>query len=63
MPVSTGVSGAGELTPHLAPLRRFLEAPDPELLEHNRRVAVEHLSLDALARRVERLLAEERWLP
>mgnify|MGYP001824419362 FL=1 len=45
-----------------APLAAFLDDPDPHLLEHNRAVAVEHLSLDAMERAVRALLAEAGWL-
>jgi glycosyltransferase involved in cell wall biosynthesis len=42
-----------------APLRAFLDDPDPALLDHNAAVAREHFSLDALRVRVSALL--ERW--
>jgi len=42
----------------LAPLAEFLNAPDVELLEHNRRLAVRHFSSDALRERIKALLAD-----
>ena len=45
------------------PLRRALRHPDRERLEHNRRVAVEHLSLDAMRNAIADLLADAGWLP
>jgi glycosyltransferase involved in cell wall biosynthesis len=36
----------------LDPLEEFLAHPDPDLLEHNRRVAVEHFSLERMQRRL-----------
>ena len=42
-----------------APLRAFLDRPDPALLDHNLAVARRDFSLDALRTRLERLLA--RW--
>jgi len=44
------------------PLRRALADPDHELLERNRRVAVAHLSLDAMRDEIAALLAEPGWL-
>jgi glycosyltransferase involved in cell wall biosynthesis len=44
-------------------LRRALAQPDPALLEHNRAVAIEHFSLDRLARCLRTLLDEAGWLP
>lgn len=44
-------------------LAAFLAAPDPELLEHNRRVADEHFSLERLSRQLAALLDEADWLP
>ena len=46
-----------------APLRAFLAEPDTELLEHNRRVAVEHLSLAAMGSAIRALLDDAGWLP
>ncbi len=40
------------------PLGRFLDAPDPGLLEHNRRLAVRHFSEDALRERLSALLED-----
>jgi glycosyltransferase involved in cell wall biosynthesis len=45
------------------PLRAFLAAPDADLLEHNRRVAVEHLSLATMGAAIEKLLHDAGWLP
>jgi glycosyltransferase involved in cell wall biosynthesis len=45
------------------PIRRALAAPDHAMLEHNRRVAVEHLSLDAMQDAIAALLADAGWLP
>jgi glycosyltransferase involved in cell wall biosynthesis len=42
-----------------APLRAFLDDPDPSLLDHNAAVAHRHFSLDALRVRLEALLS--RW--
>ena len=42
-----------------APLRAFLDHPDPSLVDHNARVAREHFSLDALRVRLAALLS--RW--
>lgn len=42
---------------------RFLEHPDAELLDHNRRVAVRHFSLEVVASRLRTLLADRGWLP
>jgi glycosyltransferase involved in cell wall biosynthesis len=39
-----------------APLAAFLAAPDPDLLEHNRRLAVEHFSLEKVATALTALL-------
>lgn len=40
------------------PLGRFLAAPDRGMLEHNRRLAVRHFSVDALRERLAALLAD-----
>jgi glycosyltransferase involved in cell wall biosynthesis len=37
-------------------LEAWLADPDPALLDHNEKIAVEHFGIDALARRLERLL-------
>lgn len=44
-------------------LRRLLADPDPDLLEHNRQVAVRHLSLDVMAEAIRDLLDDAGWLP
>ncbi|MEM9465884.1 MAG: glycosyltransferase family 4 protein [Actinomycetota bacterium] len=46
-----------------APLAAFLADPDPDLLVHNRRIAHDHLSLDAMATQLHRLFDESGWLP
>jgi glycosyltransferase involved in cell wall biosynthesis len=46
-----------------APLGRWLDDPDDDLLDHNRRLAVEHFSLDRLAHDLRRLLDEAGWTP
>jgi mannosylglucosylglycerate synthase len=43
------------------PLRAFLAAPDKALLDHNRAVALEHFSLDALTRQLAELLRAAGW--
>jgi glycosyltransferase involved in cell wall biosynthesis len=43
------------------PFRSFLADPRAELLDHNRAVAVRHLSLDAQTRRIEALLDSAGW--
>jgi mannosylglucosylglycerate synthase len=43
------------------PLRRFLDQPDSQLLEHNRQVAVRHFSLDALTAELADLLRGAGW--
>jgi mannosylglucosylglycerate synthase len=45
------------------PLRRWLDDPDPTLLDHNREVAVRHLSLDAAATSLRALLGAAGWMP
>lgn len=40
-----------------------LSSPDPELLEHNRSLAIEHFSLEVMARRLRDLVDEAGWLP
>jgi glycosyltransferase involved in cell wall biosynthesis len=44
-------------------LGAFLADPDPDLLEHNRRLAVEHFSYETMGARVRALLDEAGWLP
>lgn len=41
----------------------FLAHPDPALLDHNRRLAVEHFSLDVMAARIAALLDDAGWRP
>jgi glycosyltransferase involved in cell wall biosynthesis len=41
----------------------WLAHPDDELLDHNRRVACEHFSLDVMAERLRTLLGEAGWVP
>lgn len=45
------------------PLAAALAHPDVERLEENRRIAVEHLSLDAMRDEIGALLREAGWLP
>ncbi len=45
------------------PLRRWLADPDESLLDHNRRVAAEHLSLEAVAESLRELLGAAGWMP
>lgn len=45
------------------PLQNYLTDPDPVLIEHNRRVALEELSLDAMTGAIKALFAEAGWLP
>jgi len=45
------------------PLQTYLADPDPSLIDHNRRVALEHLSLDAMTGAIEALFVEAGWLP
>jgi glycosyltransferase involved in cell wall biosynthesis len=44
-------------------IRSWLTAPDPDLLEHNRRVAEEHFSLEVMDGRLRALLDEAGWYP
>jgi hypothetical protein len=44
-----------------APLRAFIERPDPELLEHNHAVASRHFSIDALAGHLADVLQRAGW--
>lgn len=46
-----------------APLQAWLADPDPALLDHNRTVAADHLSLEAMARHLRTLLDEAGWAP
>lgn len=46
-----------------APLGAWLDRPDPALLEHNRAVAVAHLSIDAQTAALRTLLDRAGWLP
>jgi mannosylglucosylglycerate synthase len=48
---------------NVEPLRSAIAHPDVELLEQNRAVAVEHLSLDTMQRRIAALLTDAGWLP
>ncbi len=41
----------------LDPLREHLASGDPELLEHNRRIAAEHLSMEVIGKQIADLLA------
>ena len=50
-------------TDDAGPLAAFLADPDPALLEHNRRVAHEHLSLEAMTAELGTLLSEAGWIP
>ena len=43
------------------PLAAFLAHPDQALLDHNRALAVEHLSLDAMAIAIAELLSDAGW--
>lgn len=45
------------------PLRRALEHGDPARLEHNRRVATTHLSLETMGAAIADLLSSRGWLP
>jgi glycosyltransferase involved in cell wall biosynthesis len=44
-----------------APLRRFLDDPDPEVLEGNAEVARRHFSMDALTGQLADLLETAGW--
>jgi hypothetical protein len=44
-----------------APLRAWLDHPDPDLLDRNHEVALQHFSVDALARRLARVLQHTGW--
>ncbi|MCC5953830.1 MAG: glycosyltransferase family 4 protein [Acidimicrobiia bacterium] len=44
-------------------LAEFLSHPDPTLLEHNRQVAVDHLSLPRMTERLADVLDDAGWLP
>ena len=44
-------------------LDAFLRAPDDTVLEHNRKLAVEHFSHERMAADIARLLDEAGWLP
>jgi glycosyltransferase involved in cell wall biosynthesis len=46
-----------------ASLGAWLAEPDDDLLDHNRRLACEHFSLEVMADRVRSLLGEAGWLP
>jgi len=45
------------------PLAEFLASPDASLLDHNRMVVREHLSLDVMTERIGALLDAAGWLP
>lgn len=45
------------------PLASFLDDPDAELIEHNRRIAHAHLSLEAMTDAIRGLFDEAGWLP
>ena len=44
-------------------LGRWLDDPDDELLDHNRRIAAEHFSLEIMAHRLRSLLDAAGWSP
>ncbi|MEM9201475.1 MAG: glycosyltransferase [Actinomycetota bacterium] len=46
-----------------APLAAFLESPDPEVLDHNRRVARDQLSLQTMTDDIRALFMDAGWLP
>lgn len=45
------------------PLQAFLASPDTDLLEHNRRVAHDHLSLASMTEEIRALFVDAGWLP
>jgi glycosyltransferase involved in cell wall biosynthesis len=45
------------------PLRAALASPDTARLDHNREIALVHLSLEAMGRSIAALLREAGWLP
>jgi glycosyltransferase involved in cell wall biosynthesis len=47
----------------VAAISAFLARPDDAVLDHNRRLVVEHFSLDAVRDALRSLLDEARWLP
>ncbi len=47
----------------LEPLERWLADPDPSLLDRNRALVEEHLSIDAMRRRLHALVVEAGWNP
>jgi hypothetical protein len=47
----------------VAGIAAFLADPDPELLEHNHRLAVGHFSHEVMTGRIRDLLAASGWLP
>jgi glycosyltransferase involved in cell wall biosynthesis len=49
-------------TDDVEPLRAALARPDTDVLEHNRRIAVERLSLDTMREAIAALLEEAGWL-
>ncbi len=44
-------------------IRSFLAEPDASMIETNHRLAVEHLSHEAMARRISALIADAGWMP
>ncbi len=46
-----------------APLIDWLREPDPAVVDHNRRVAIEHFSLESMEEAIRSLLDEAGWLP
>ncbi len=64
-PVARELAGLGLRwypTTEVESIRAAIARPDAERLEHNRRVAVEHLSLDTMRRRIAALLDDAGWL-